>query len=383
MQKEIKGAKPLVPLKNKKGEFRTDSLGNPLYEQHDYGITSAPMLKKKALGASDLPENIKDTLGDEFKYLGPLDRQRLSHLHKNGAVDAYADKLGEMYRSVKDIPEVMAGKGWYSGVRDVLKKHFGAHADLMANLLAATSARQGVVENFRDALHAYDRYRKGDYDKHIDLYRQAYQMKDRGELLKHMLESGKSQGLVDKGLATKLPTTEAAAMADWIAHHDIVPKKANGAKFGMNSDQVLKVLAGTWPKELKGPKTGNFTGNLSGRTLQATIDMWAARTMRRLGYEGHSKEPWLLHAPQETGVNDLDFAFSQLAFRKAAEKHGLNPDDLQSMLWYAEQQHYNKQGWQKSDPSKKDYRPLLKDFKMEHAPGLTPAHEWEPPAAPG
>lgn len=379
--KEFEGGIPLVPLKSKKGEFRVDGQGEPLYEQHDYHITNSPLLQKQKQALAhdeDAPEGTEDTLGNEFHFLNPTERLRLSHLVKSGAVDTFADKLSEEYQKHEDIPEVMKGKGWYAGVRAELKKYLGAHSDLFANLLAATSARQQVVPNWNDALHAYDKFRRGDYDKHIKLYREAYQMRDRGELLKHVLDSGISQGLVDKGISKKLPTTEAGAMADWITHHDIVPKKDNGAKYGMNSDQVLKVLASTWAKELKGPKTANFSGNLGGKTLEATIDMWAARTMRRLGHEGYTKEPHVLHPPQEQAVHNLDFAFSQLAFRKAAQKHGLTPDDLQAILWYAEQRHWNKKGWSKDDVTKKDYRPLLKTLKeLPHKPAKKP-HEWEP-----
>jgi hypothetical protein len=60
------------------------------------------------------------------------------------------------------------------------------------------------------------------------------------------------------------------------------PLKENGAKFGINSNSVLKVLAGTWLDEVQGPKTPNFFDNLFWGGKEATIDKWAARTMRRM-----------------------------------------------------------------------------------------------------
>jgi hypothetical protein len=135
-------------------------------------------------------------------------------------------------------------------------------------------------------------------------------------------------------------------MARWIEHHQITPTKQNGAKFNSNSDQVLKVLAGTWLKEVGAPKTPNFAGNLTGRTLAATIDVWAARHLHRIGTEHDGeKKGWRPQAAAEPGVNDLDFAFSQDAMKHAADKAGINPDDLQAILWYAEKHHYDKNGW--------------------------------------
>jgi hypothetical protein len=103
---------------------------------------------------------------------------------------------------------------------------------------------------------------------------------------------------------------------------------------------------------------------MTGCTLLATIDMWAARIMRRLGYEGLTgKKPWLIQPAGEPGVDNVDFGLSQLAFRKAAAKYGLEPRQLQAILWFAEQQHWQKNKWeQEKDPAKRDYRPMLKQY---------------------
>jgi hypothetical protein len=252
----------------------------------------------------------------------------------------------------------MAGKGWYAEVRKLLQKHFPDHKDLVAQLFAATSARQGVKQNFNQAMHIFDQHLNGEYDRHIDLYKKARAMRDNGELRQHVLDN-KLHGDGPE------PTNENQAMAAYIAHHDILPKARHGAKFGMNSNQVLKVLSGTWAQDVGGPKTPNYAGNLSGKTLQATIDMWAARHMRRLGHEGINQKPWLIQPGAETGVKNIDFALSQQAFRRAAEKHGLSPDDLQAIMWFAEQKHWRENGWG-GDVEAPDYRPMLKAFKGLH-----------------
>jgi hypothetical protein len=39
--------------------------------------------------------------------------------------------------------------------------------------------------------------------------------------------------------------------------------------------------------------------------------------------------------------------------RNAADKIGINPDDLQSQLWFAEKQHYQDRGWTRGEGAKK------------------------------
>jgi hypothetical protein len=146
--------------------------------------------------------------------------------------------------------------------------------------------------------------------------------------------------------------TDAAAMAAWIAHHDILPRQKNGQKFNANSNQVLKVLAQKWLQTVKAPKTPNFAGNLSGRTREATIDVWAARFLHELGNEGN-KKPWLLQPGGESGVRGLDFSFSQRAFRKAADKLGISPDDAQAIAWYHQKHLWDQRGHTKGQGAKK------------------------------
>jgi hypothetical protein len=80
----------------------------------------------------------------------------------------------------------------------------------------------------------------------------------------------------------------------------------------------------------------------------ATIDVWAARTMRRLGHEGISKQ-WRITPGNETGVSDTDFQFSQEAFEKAGRRLGVKPDALQGALWFAEKKLWAERGWGRLD----------------------------------
>lgn len=61
-------------------------------------------------------------------------------------------------------------------------------------------------------------------------------------------------------------------------------------------------------------------------------------------------------------MSDLDFAFSQQAFRKAADRLGMQPHELQAIIWYAEKQHWAEQGYAKGGAAaaKASYMPMLK-----------------------
>jgi hypothetical protein len=44
-------------------------------------------------------------------------------------------------------------------------------------------------------------------------------------------------------------------------------------------------------------------------------------------------------------VSEADFAFSQQAFRRAAERLGIAPSALQGALWFAEKKLWHDRGW--------------------------------------
>jgi hypothetical protein len=137
-------------------------------------------------------------------------------------------------------------------------------------------------------------------------------------------------------------------LAHWIETHDLIPHKSNGKLYAMHSTAVLKVLARTWLKNVTGPKVNQFVRNLVGTDHGATIDVWAQRTMRRLGYEGF-QERWRILPGNEGGVSDPDFAFSQKAFAHAAERLGMTPDALQGALWFAEKRLWADRKWGRLD----------------------------------
>lgn len=301
---------------------RTTSSGKTVPQTYGYDIANAPLVANKQPGL--LTKDSPNKFG-HVDFLGPLDQKRLTALDQASATTTYSNKLVKEFNKWKGNPDVMAAKTWYGDVRGYLDTAFGDDSELFGHLLAATSPQQGVVQNWHDALEAYRQYKSGAYDASIEKFNQT-------------------------GKITE----------------DMKPTKANGTKFGVNSDAVLKVLAGKWLDTVEGPKTPNFFDNLFGRGTDATIDKWAGRTMRRMGNEGvkGAPEQWRLTPPSEKGVSDLDFAFSQEAFGKAAKKVGMDPHELQAVMWYAEKHHWAEQGYSKGGAAaaKASYVPMLKQY---------------------
>ena len=343
-QSTDKSAIPLEPLMNEKGGYKYDPQGNPIFKKTDYDLVNSPLLKKKGLNqlGPDADKH-EDTLDPgQHQHLNFVERRRLSALRAASAVTTMGDKIVDSYNSMIGHPDIAAGKGWYSKMRDKLDKHLGDDKEIFAQLLGATSAKTPVRSNFIQALDAYEQWKSGAFDRHIEKYLEAHNkmQEGKGALTQHM----RNLGIL--GADEPDHKTDAKAMAHWIDHHDILPKQQSGAKYNANSNAVLKVLGGKWLQEVEAPKTPNFAGNLTGRTLEATIDVWAARHLKRLGYEGKTKgQPWRAQGKGEPGVNSLDFAFSQDAMRHAADKLNINPDDLQAILWYGEKHHYQQKGW--------------------------------------
>jgi hypothetical protein len=127
-------------------------------------------------------------------------------------------------------------------------------------------------------------------------------------------------------------------------------------KFGTNSMGAMRVMAGVWAKNVKSPKVHTFFANLTGRSTNATIDLWAARAIR-----------WSMGLPRipayaETSVKgnviggDIDnisgeYGFAQKIMEAAASEitaRGIMPIDtknLQALLWFSFKNQWRNNGW--------------------------------------
>lgn len=267
------------------------------------------------------------------------------------AVKAFAAKLVEFAKENQDRPEYKLGERWYSEFSGKLKKEFGKDAQMMTELLAATSPQTNVEQNFAYALDALESLKAGRFKKILPKFEQGLEM----------MESGAWKAWYNKEVNSgRVPNppekpTPATFLAHWIETHNLKPTQSNGKLYGIHSIPVLQVFARNWLDSVKGPKVKNFVQNLLGNSNEATIDVWADRTMRRIGYEGY-KPRWRILPLNQGPVLDADFYFAQKAFRQAAEELGMKPDALQAALWFSEKQYWNDRGWGRLD---------LGDFRKE------------------
>lgn len=314
---------PVEFRKDEAGNYRVGFNGDPIAIAKDYDLGGTLLAKKSK---AKTPE------ATEEKF-----------------TDALANGLEKEYRAAKRNPAIEAGETWYSVAREKLQALLGEDTKFFAELLGATSPQTGVETNFGFALDAYNQFKRGAFDGILEKYREGKAKFKNGEIEEFTKATGK------KGAKA----TYDAFMNWWVDENSLVPVQSNGKRFGMNSKAVLRVLDGSWLANVKGPKTPNFTGNLVGSTFEATIDIWAMRMLHRLANEGNTKR-WRIQPANEIGVTDADFFTGQKAFRKAADKLGVQPDSLQAILWFAEKDLWEKNGWTRSAGRvKSDYNVLL------------------------
>lgn len=324
------------------------------FKNNPEAVTPEPQLDKK----TGKPK-IEVTVGDDGKRNVQVIYKSVPYNLENGAlkfvskdrkkaVDVLSDKLVEDYNENKDKPEISAAIGWYGNMRNWFQKNFGANIEMFGQLLAATSARTEVVDNFKQAVDAMRNLSKGkynellqDYDNHV----KSIQSLSSEQLLKKWQEKNPNK---------RLSEFNADDYRRFLVNqYEKVPLRSNGKKFNANSKKVLQALHGNWIEQTEGPKTKNFAGNLTGRSFEATIDVWAARYLRRKIFEGKTKE-WRILPQSEGGVQysmlksgemSGDYPFAEEVMKKAADKLGVKADDLQAFLWYLEKDVWDKNNW--------------------------------------
>jgi hypothetical protein len=238
---------------------------------------------------------------------------------------------------------IISQANWYRTMRDRLRAEFGGMGDVFADTLGATSAQTNVEQNFNNAADILKRYSRGDFDVEL-------------ETLQKRIDSG--ERFDSKTLTAMFKNGEFPLIT-----------KESGKLYGANSPPAMGALINTFRKIKAGssPKTPNFTGNLIGLTNEATIDVWAARMLRRLsgksrippaaekGLTGSHNKGSTLMQPNVGG----EFGFGQTVFRNAADKINasgiiktidpalgdLGPDDLQAISWFIEKEIWTKNGW--------------------------------------
>jgi hypothetical protein len=253
------------------------------------------------------------------------------------AVQQAADLMEADARRGRANPAIAKGIGWYGRMRGWLQQAYGATIELFGQLLGATSARTPVDTNFIQAREALQLFGRGAYDDLLQRF-DAFVMQKKADA-----DSGKMEADWRKrgGKGTFKLEEEYRKQVNSFKE---VPLRANGKKYNANSTKVLHALYGNWIAQTKGPKTPNFAGNLTGRTFRATIDVWAARNLRRLLYQG-KKSRWRILPEQEQGVADVDFFFGQKVYDEVGKRMGIPTDDLQALQWFNEKDIWEANDW--------------------------------------
>lgn len=234
-----------------------------------------------------------------------------------------ADKLVKEVRKVQKAAaegeqwaiDIMRQRVWYTAVTKRLRNEFGGAADLIADLLGATSPKTPVEQNFKQTVDAAQQLSAGKFDAVMK------------EFVQYLEENGTPKGY-DGPKITKI----------------------NGKKYGTNTTSTMLAMAKVWRVVRPGtaPKARNFTGNLIGFSDMPTIDVWAARLLQRLA-RGKRIPPKAEGAVKGNLGAQLtatgQFGFGQEVMTLAAEELGMLPKDLQAVAWFMEKKEWSDNNW--------------------------------------
>jgi hypothetical protein len=228
----------------------------------------------------------------------------------------------------KNAQVIIAHQTWYRNVTEALRREFGGQADLLADLLGATSPNEAVAKNWEYSIEILRRFWRGEFDAEMRAFADH-------------LEAGKPP--------SKFPASKKI-------------RKATGALYGMNSTNAMQALFNTWRqiRPEQAPKARNFALNLIGQSNMATIDVWAARMLRRAANSVPGANLPRIPPPAEQGVSGTwradmssvggEFGFGAAVMEEASRRladAGINltPPDLQAVAWFAEKELWSKKNW--------------------------------------
>lgn len=293
-------------------------------------------------------------------------------------VKAVADRND---RGDKNAKVIMGARNWYRTMRDRLRQEYGGFADVMGDVLGTTSAQTGVRQNWDNTIEVLSEFSRGKYDRalsQLDKFLQAggemgsagtrngdgyinRHLADLKAALPQAMEQAKAEGINNPRTLEKRAKEIAFQIAQQ-GEYPLITKADGKTLFNANSPATMMALLDEFRKRKPGdaPKTPNYTGNLVGYSDAATIDVWAARFLRRLAGRDRLPPPAesgvggaYLASPLPSGVQTGgEFGFGQEAFRRAAKElrkdprfAGLGDDDLQAIAWFLEKEIWTKNNW--------------------------------------
>ena len=298
-------------------------------------------------------------------------------------IDAIGDKIVDEYNANTNVPSVVKGIGWYSDLHATFRNIFGSRTNFFGRLIGASSTNTNVDQNYEYAIKALQAYSKGSYDTYMADYKsfidRVEQYQDIEEINQFFNEyKGRAVNAIKEqgGTATQqmrmkpdpkdINVTKRKLLNLYPVANPLFRTDNPTKRYGMNSPKIAQVLMGIWLDQSQQTKTNNFYKNVVGLTTNPTIDLWAARTIRRMVYDGNV-DRYRIPSRAEQGVDERvyaeqsgglsDYQLAEEVILNASEKLNMPPDDLQAYLWFAEKDLWYRNGWAKGTAAKKaDFR---------------------------
>ncbi len=255
--------------------------------------------------------------GGDSKAFNGADRQRAVKRVAARAVKSVRDVVTRAEAGDENALVILRQRAWYSNMVGRLFEEFGGNAEIFVDLLGALSPNTPVETNFKFAIDAIRQFSRGEFDVALEAY-----------------ASHLAAGRMKKDYTGPIVL------------------QSNGKKFSVNTFHAMDaMLLARWRQIESGsaPKAKNFSWNLSGWSVDATIDVWAARFLQRaagkkrvpplteVGVGGH----WSSDVERVTGP----FGFGQEAMEIAAVELGMDASDLQALVWFSEKEIWTRNGW--------------------------------------
>lgn len=329
-------------------------------------------LSKKANEKTPLPSDA--IFFEPYSYQFHLDDQgkanKVSHNKRvKDIASALAGEITGKYMAAQQgdpiAKVIMRQTDWYQSLRGKLRSTFGGFGDFLAQLLGPTSANNPVEPNFKYGVEALKLATSGKWD---NLFKEIFAWKAEVEAAAQALDDTvalvKAEG--QKGvMADPRVKTAMAELKTVSKYKGTVPLRENGKQFGMASAGIQQILAEEWGDKVRGdaPKTKNYYQNIMGRTFDATIDVWAARTLRRLANDIVGNFPRIPPVAETAVAGNVladnitsgsEFGFGQEVFKQAAadlrasgieQFKNTTPDAVQAMIWFAEKELWARRDW--------------------------------------
>jgi hypothetical protein len=310
---------------------------------------------------------------------------------------------------------VMDNAGWYKNVEARLRNEYGTFSEMMSDLLGATSPNTPVATNFNFSKQILGSFARGDFDDLMagfaDKLQRRYDLEDdAAEYLANQRAAGRTKTEAEQDAEYKSLVTEAKRISKEIQDNRNTIKQPGteseefpqGKNFGINSYGAMVALADKFRTRRVGqqPKAKNFAGNLAGTSTDATIDVWAARNLRKhsgrkaipssaeQGVTGSIVDADNFRSGQEFGfaqevlrdvTDDVNAHLKEL-FKDSPEKYNpLQPRDVQALQWFIEKDNWTQKGWTSKtgeggsfeqmldlDPTEAQFLGLSRDQALEY-----------------